>query len=48
LEDGSTTNKFEKVADILNAYFANIGEGEKIASSVMYQLDSSCNQHFSL
>ena len=45
LEDGSTTNKSEKVADILNSYFAKIGE--KIVSSVMNQFDSRSNKHFS-
>ena len=45
LEDGSTTNKSEKVADILNTYFAKIGE--KIVSSVMNQFDSRSNKHFS-
>ena len=33
LKDESTTNKLEKVADILNAYIAKIGE--KIVSSLM-------------
>jgi hypothetical protein len=46
LEDGSTTNKSEEEADILNTYFANIRE--IIASSVMNQFDSSSNKHFSL
>ena len=45
LEDGLTTNKSEKVADILNTYFAKIGE--KIVSSVMNQSDSCNNKHFS-
>ena len=45
LEDGSTTNNSEKVADILNPYFAKIGE--KIESSVMKKFDSRSNKHFS-
>ena len=45
LENGSTTNKLEKVADVLNTYFASIGE--KIVSSVMNQFDSRSNKHFS-
>jgi hypothetical protein len=45
LEDGSTSNKLKKVADILNTYFDSIGE--KIVSSIMNQFDLRSNKHFS-
>ena len=45
LEDGSTTNKSEEVADILNTYFVIIRE--KIVSSVMNQFYSRIDKHFS-
>ena len=44
LEDGSTAEKSEEVANILNNYFVNIGK--KIATSVMNQCDSRSNKHF--